>query len=109
MTDDRTLLLHIRDAIANIRSYTGAGREAFFAQRIIQDAVIRNLEIIGEATKGLSEALRASAPHIAWKRIAGMRDRLIHGYFGVSLELVWGMVDQELKPLLEAVEGLLPA
>lgn len=78
MKDDRVYLRHIRDAITRIESYVGGGREAFLADNMIQDAVIRNLEVIGEAVKNLSSDLRAQHPDIPWTRIAGMRDVLIH-------------------------------
>jgi uncharacterized protein with HEPN domain len=64
------------------------GREFFFKDRKTQDAVVRNLEIIGEAVKHLSASLTTSHPAIPWKQIAGMRDKLIHEYFGVDLNLV---------------------
>ena len=81
MKDDRIYLLHIRDAIRHIVEYTATGKESFFADRKTQDAVVRNLEIIGEATKRVSLSLKAAHPDIAWKPIAGMRDKLIHDYF----------------------------
>ncbi|WNM57322.1 HepT-like ribonuclease domain-containing protein [Candidatus Nitrospira allomarina] len=99
MKDDRMYLLHIRDALGNIREYTTPGREAFFNDRKTQDAVIRNLEIIGEAVKHMSASLKATHNTIAWKQIAGMRDRLIHDYFGVDLNLVWDVVASELPQL----------
>lgn len=73
MKDDRIYLFHIRDAIQHILTYTEAGRDSFFADRKTQDAVVRNLEIIGEATKHLSQALKDAHPDISWKPIAGMR------------------------------------
>ena len=72
-----------------------------------QDAVVRNLEIIGEAVKGLASETRGGAPAIPWRRISGMRDQLIHHYFGVDLEVVWRVVEIELEPLLDAVERLI--
>jgi uncharacterized protein with HEPN domain len=76
MKDDRVYLQHIRDAILQIQSYTTGGREAFSRERIVQDAVLRNLEIIGEVVKKLSPALRAQHPEIEWGKIAGMRECL---------------------------------
>lgn len=76
MKDDRIYLLHIRDAIQQILTYTSSGKDSFFADRKTQDAVIRNLEIIGEATKRLSASLKSANPDISWKPIAGMRDNL---------------------------------
>jgi uncharacterized protein with HEPN domain len=71
MKDDRVFLAHVRDAISKIESYTQGGRETFFADAKTQDAVIRNLEIIGEAVKNLSADLRAQHPEMPWARIAG--------------------------------------
>jgi uncharacterized protein with HEPN domain len=107
MKDDRIYLLHIRDAIRQIVEYTAIQKEAFCADRKTQDAVVRNLEIIGEATKRLSQPLKAAHPDIAWKPIAGMRDKLIHDYFGVNVELVWDVVERDLPVLYEKVEELL--
>jgi uncharacterized protein with HEPN domain len=106
VTDDRAFPGHIRDAIARIESYTGTGRDAFLQQPMIQDAVIRNLEIIGEAVKHLSPGLRTANPEVDWTRIAGLRDVLIHGYFGVNLETVWNVVENRLPALKERVEVL---
>ena len=92
MKDDRVYLLHIQDSLGNIREYTNSGREFFFKDRKTQDAVVRNLEIIGEAVKHISPSLTMSHPSIPWKQIAGMRDKLIHEYFGVDLNLVWDVV-----------------
>lgn len=72
-----------------------------------QDAVIRKLEIIGEAVKQLSDATKRSRPEIPWKQIAGMRDQLTHHYFGVDLALVWRVVERDLPALKAAVTALL--
>lgn len=88
MKADSVYLQHIADSITRIRAYTDKGREAFFAEPMIQDAVLRNLEVIGEAVKRISDATRQQAPAIPWKQIAGMRDILIHNYFGVQLDRV---------------------
>ena len=73
----------------------------------MQDAVVRSLEIIGETTKRLSSSLKSAHPDIAWKPIAGMRDKLIHDYFGVNVELVWEVVEHDLPLLYDKVTGLL--
>ena len=107
MKGDRVYLLHIRDAILRVTEYTAEGRAAFISRPIIQDAVVRNLEIIGEAVKNLTEPLKAHHPEIAWKRIAGMRDKMIHEYFGVNLQLVWEAVERDLPQLRVAIESML--
>ncbi|MBI3492682.1 MAG: DUF86 domain-containing protein [Acidobacteria bacterium] len=92
MKDDRVYLGHIRDAIQDIEQYGSVGRDAFMADRMRQDAVIRKLEVIGEAVKKLSDNTKHRRLEIPWKQIAGMRDRLSHDYFGVDLALVWVVV-----------------
>jgi uncharacterized protein with HEPN domain len=104
---DEAYLLHIQDSIKQIYEYTKEGKEVFFRSRLIQDAVVRNLEIVGEATKQLTSEVKAHQPSIPWKQIAGMRDMLIHDYFGVDLNIVWGVVENRLPELEKAVKRLL--
>lgn len=107
MKDDRIYLLHIRDAIQHILEYTTPGIESFFADRKTQDAVVRNLEIIGEATKRVSASLKDDHPDVSWKPIAGMWDKLVHDYFGVNLQLVWDVVERDLPSLKLKITQLL--
>jgi uncharacterized protein with HEPN domain len=107
VSGDDAYLRHIRDAIRAIEEYTRQGRDQFFSDKRTQDAVIRNFEIIGEPSKALSKDLRDRTEDLPWRRIAGMRDRLIHQYFGVDLELVWSAVERELPALGARVEELL--
>jgi uncharacterized protein with HEPN domain len=110
MSDDHTTdFLHdILEAAARMRTYTEAMTyEAFLQDIKTQDAVVRNLEIIGEATKQIPDEVRQLAPHIPWKSIAGMRDKLIHQYFGVNLDIVWHVLRDDLPGLVEAVESIL--
>ena len=109
MKDDRIYLGHILEAIQDIEQYASGGRDAFMTDRMRQDALIRKLEVIGETVKNLSESTKQRRPEIPWRRIAGMRDRLIHDYFGVDLALVWVAVERELPNLKTAVERLLTA
>jgi uncharacterized protein with HEPN domain len=105
--EDRIYLEHIRDCLNWIAEYTADGKTTFFADRKTQDAVIRNLEVIGEAAKQLSAEARAAQPSVPWKQIAGMRDVLIRHYFGVDLSIVWEVVEQHVPPLRRAVDQLL--
>ena len=87
----RDYLFDILQAIEDIRSYTiGMSVDAFRKDRKTQQAVIRCLEVVGEATKKIQPALRDRHPETPWQEIAGMRDKLIHEYFGVDLDIVWG-------------------
>ncbi len=104
---DRVYLEHILGAVRRVEEYTASGREAFFQSPMVQDAVLRNLEIIGEAVKQLSPGLRARSPEVPWSRIAGMRDVLIHQYFGVDLDTVWNTVERRIPELASAAKGLL--
>lgn len=104
MKDDRAYLLHILDSIGRMFEYTIEGKDAFFSDTKTQDAVVRNLEIIGEAVKRVSSGIRDENRDIPWKQIAGMRDRLIHDYFGVDLKLVWAVIEKELRPLERKIQ-----
>ncbi|MBI5873166.1 MAG: DUF86 domain-containing protein [Candidatus Omnitrophica bacterium] len=91
----------IKEACARIKGYIASlSYNKFLRDTKTQDAVVRNLEIIGEAVKNIPSGVRLKYPQIPWKKIAGLRDRLIHHYFGVNLDIVWTIVSDEL-PLLE--------
>ena len=108
--NEQSFLKDILEAIHRIQSYTeNMDYDGFQTDTRTQDAVMRNLEIIGEATKQLSETIRQQAPHIPWRNIARMRDKLIHHYFGVNLDIVWHVIQDDLPPLKTAVEGVLSA
>lgn len=104
---DQIYLKHILDAVEKIESYTVIGREAFIADSHWQDAVIRQLEIIGEATKRLSDGLRQRYNDIPWRRIAGLRDVLIHDYMGVDLVAVWEVTQQNPPVLKNQIQAIL--
>jgi len=105
--DNRVYLLQILDLIEKIESYTHGGRDEFMASPMIQDAVIRNFEIIGEAVKQVSEQVKTEHPEIPWRNIAGFRDILIHRYMGVDLEAVWNVVVSEIPTLKSVIIEIL--
>lgn len=107
MRDDRLYLSNIKECIDRIESYTLDGKEAFLQTTIIQDAVIRNFEIIGEATKRLSPEIRTAYPDVPWQQVAGFRDVLIHDYLKVNLNRVWGVIEQNLPQLKATIEMIL--
>lgn len=105
---DADFLLDILEAIQRIMEYTGEFEwEIFISDYKTQDAVVRNLEIIGEAVKNISENLRLKYPKIPWREMAATRDRLTHHYFGVNQEIVWQIVQDDLPELLTQINHLL--
>ncbi len=105
---NRDFLLDILEAIRRIRLYTeDITYPAFLDDTKTQDAVIRNIEIIGEATKKLSPEIRNRYSHVPWKEMAGVRDRLIHAYFGVNLDIVWHIVSVELPEVAAQIARIL--
>jgi uncharacterized protein with HEPN domain len=101
-------LHHILDAIQRIeRHLTGVSREGFFESELLQDAVVRQLEIVGEAARNLPEDFRLEHPQVSWSQIVGMRNRLVHAYFQVDLAIVWEIATLDLPQLREQVEDIL--
>lgn len=109
MTRDEVYLSHILDAARKLEEYVAVGLNEFMAKTHWQDAVVRQLEIIGEATKRLSPELRQQNPDVPWRRIAGLRDVLIHDYMGVDIDAVWVIATQDVPELKVQVEAILPA
>lgn len=107
---NRNILLYIQDIVENIKKaeeFTkGMSYEEFIKDEKTGYAVIRCIEIMGEAAKQVPEAIRQKHPQIPWRDIAGMRDKVVHFYFGVNLEKVWLVMEKdipELKPLIKNV------
>jgi uncharacterized protein with HEPN domain len=104
---DQDYLEHIQDAIGKVQRYVAGKNEAdFMADDLVQDGVIRNLEIIGEAVTKLSPELKAAHSDVPWGEISGMRNRLIHGYISVNLQIVWDTVVKVLPEFLARIEEI---
>lgn len=107
MKRDQVYLQHILDATSKIEQYVKVGKESFLVTDHWQDATIRQLEIIGEATKRISADIRNAYPNIPWKRMAGLRDILIHEYMGVDINAVWEITQRNLPDLKSTVSKIL--
>lgn len=107
MNKDQMYLSHIAEAIQYIERYTHGGRNEFEQSPLIQHAVIRNLEVIGEATKRLSFPIKQSQPEIPWRQVAGMRDVLIHDYMEIDLNELWNVVEHKLPQLKQAITAMM--
>lgn len=105
---DRTHVGHMLEAANAVRAYTKGGKARFKASKMVQDAVTRQLEILGEAARRLSQPFRDANPQVPWRSIIGMRNILIHAYDDVDLEKVWdavGITVNQVSPLLQELVG----
>ena len=106
--DNLVYLRHILDAMQRIEEYTkGVEYEYFMNNNLVQAGVIREIEIIGEATKRLTQKFRKKYPDIPWKKMAGTRDKLIHDYFGVDLDAVWDTTEKDIPTLKDKIKYII--
>jgi uncharacterized protein with HEPN domain len=108
MKDDRLYLIHISECIERIESYIGnIDKKQFLDSTLLQDATIRNLQILAESTQCLSDAAKENMSDIDWFKIAGFRNVLVHDYLGVDIERVWNILEKDLPALKNAVKKML--
>jgi len=108
MKDDRLYLIHIRECIERTESYVaGKNRQEFFDSTLLQDAVIRNLQVMAESTQRLSDQIKDAQSGIDWFEIAGFRNVLVHGYLGIDVERVWNILEKDLPALKKAIKRML--
>ncbi|MFH1422291.1 MAG: DUF86 domain-containing protein [Planctomycetota bacterium] len=108
MRKDNALLQDILDALDAIDTFLrGKSKEDFFQSDLLQSAVVRKLEIIGEASKNISGELKKKYPAIQWRNIAGMRNILIHKYFGINIERVWETTQKYVPELKKQIAGII--
>ncbi len=104
----RIFLLDIKECIEKIEEYMdNINKEQFFIETKVQDAILRRIEIIGEASKNIPAEFRETHPHVPWSKMARTRDRMIHAYFGINLERVWVIVKDDLPDLKKKIKIIL--
>ena len=108
MKDDKLYLIHILESIDKIESYTHKlDLASFTEQTIVQDAVLRNLQVLAESTQRLSQGFKSSHPEIEWYKIVGLRNILVHDYLGIDIETIWTTVSGKLQDLKIVVNAAL--
>lgn len=106
--DDNIYLEHILESIKEIEEFSkDATKESLSKDRLRQNAIIRELEVIGEAAKNISSSFRDKHKKAEWKKIAGLRDKLIHHYFGVDLNIVWDVIKSDIPELKKDIEEII--
>lgn len=107
MKDDRLYLIHMRECGDRIEQYVSGGRDTFMHSTLIQDAVLRNLQTLGQSAGRLSDTLRNTHAEVNWRGIIGLRNILVHDYLGISLVRIWKIVEHDLPDLRRKVEALI--
>lgn len=107
MKGDRLYLIHMRECMARIISYTASGQDNFMESTLIQDAVLRNLQTMAESSQRLSDDLKERYEDVDWTGLSGFRNVLVHDYLGVELTIVWRLVELELPKLSKQINDIL--
>ena len=107
MKDDRLYLIHIRECCERVAAYVSGGKDAFLSDNRTQDAVLRNLQILAESAKRVSEELKTRHPEIDWHGVISIRNVLVHDYLGLDLGRIWQIVEEKLPPLKGQIAAIL--
>jgi uncharacterized protein with HEPN domain len=106
--DDSVYLRHIMDAFLQIEHYTdGITYEAFLSNRLVQDGVIRQLEVMGEAARNISDDLQIKNPAIPWRQMISLRNRIIHAYFNVNFQIIWEIIQVDIPEIKQEIKLIL--
>ena len=104
--DSLLYLEHMLDCIARIEEYTAGGMETFMQSKLIQDAVVRNLQVMAESSQRLPDDVKSRSTEIPWRDISGFRNILVHDYLGLDLNVIWSVVEQDIPSLRLVLEKL---
>ncbi len=104
---DNLYLIHIRECLTRVAEYTSGGRDEFMNDTRTQDAVLRNLQIMGESTQRLSETLKAAHPQVQWRDLAAFRNILVHNYLGMDLAQIWQIITDDLPPFEQQIDAMM--
>jgi uncharacterized protein with HEPN domain len=108
MSNDRVYLMHIRDSLREVQTFIrGESYESFLKNRMVQNAVMRSFEVVGEAARLISSELRESHPKVPWCLMSDFRNKLIHDYFGLDLEVIWRTATEDTPVLLQQIDELI--
>lgn len=107
MKDSRLYLVHVQECIERIRAYTKNGKTEFMNNEMIQDAVLRNLEVMGESVKKLPEDWKQTQPQVEWVKLGDFRNVLAHAYLDVDLDIVWNIIERYLPDLENAIQKII--
>lgn len=104
---DKVYITHMLKCIARIEEYVGDDELRFRESRLVQDAVVRNLQTLAESSQRLSDVIKANEPNVQWRAISGFRNILVHDYLAIDIDAIWVVVEKELPPLRETLQRML--
>jgi len=104
---DGLYLIHISECLERVAEYTSGGHEEFMRDTKTQDAVLRNLQIMGESTQRLSDSLKAAYPQVMWRELSAFRNVLVHNYLGMDLAQIWQTITDDLPPFRQETDAMI--